>query len=152
MNDPAGPALLVNIDVDDLPKAIRFYCEAFGLRVGRRFGEHVTELLGSSAPIYLLAKPSGSIAVPTSTQGRDYSRHWTPVHLDFVVQDIERAADHAVKAGAKQEAPTRTSNWGRLALMSDPFGNGFCLVQFLGRGYDEIATSEAEALPAAASL
>jgi hypothetical protein len=26
-----------------------------------------------------------------------------------------------------------------LALMADPFGNGFCLVQFLGRGYDEIA-------------
>jgi hypothetical protein len=24
-------------------------------------------------------------------------------------------------------------------LMVDPFGHGFCLVQFLGRGYEEIA-------------
>ena len=32
-------------------------------------------------------------------------------------------------------------NWGKLALMADPFGHGFCLVQFLNRGYDEIATT-----------
>jgi len=24
-------------------------------------------------------------------------------------------------------------------LLADPFGNGFCLIQFTGRGYDEIA-------------
>jgi hypothetical protein len=24
--------------------------------------------------------------------------------------------------------------------MADPFGNGFCLIEFLGRGYDEIAS------------
>ena len=23
--------------------------------------------------------------------------------------------------------------------MADPFGHGFCFIQFLGRGYDEIA-------------
>jgi hypothetical protein len=27
----------------------------------------------------------------------------------------------------------------RLALLADPFGNGFCLLQFTGRGYDAIA-------------
>jgi hypothetical protein len=32
-----------------------------------------------------------------------------------------------------------THEWGRLALMADPFGNGYCFVQFLGGGYDEIA-------------
>jgi hypothetical protein len=32
-----------------------------------------------------------------------------------------------------------TQKWGRLALMADPFGHGFCFVQFLGAGYDEIA-------------
>jgi hypothetical protein len=26
--------------------------------------------------------------------------------------------------------------------MADPFGHGFCLIQFLGRGYDEIADQE----------
>lgn len=28
-----------------------------------------------------------------------------------------------------------------LALLADPFGNGFCLVESVGRGYDEIATT-----------
>ena len=40
------PDLLVNIDVDDLPKAIAFYSDAFGLTVGRRFGAMGVELLG----------------------------------------------------------------------------------------------------------
>ncbi len=133
------PNLLVNIDVDDLEEAIRFYREAFGLTIGRRFGSGGAEMLGSSAPIYLLAKPPGSVATAATGQVRDYGRHWTPVHLDFVVDDIEAAARRAVAAGATQEAPAKTSNWGRLALMADPFGNGFCLVEFLGRGYDEIA-------------
>jgi catechol 2,3-dioxygenase-like lactoylglutathione lyase family enzyme len=30
--------MLVNIDVDDLERGIRFYTEALGLRVERRFG------------------------------------------------------------------------------------------------------------------
>lgn len=134
-----APGLLVNVDVDDLDKAIRFYTEAFALKIGRRFGTGGAELLGSTAPIYLLAKPSGSTATVATSQRRDYSRHWTPVHLDFVVDDIESAVERAKTAGATQEAPVKTSSWGRLALMADPFGNGFCLVEFLGRGYDEIA-------------
>ena len=27
---------------------------------------------------------------------------------------------------------------GRLALLSDPFGHGFCLFELQGRGYDEL--------------
>ena len=45
----------------------------------------------------------------------------------------------AVAAGALLEKPVSTARWGRLALMADPFGHGFCLVEFLNRGYDEIA-------------
>src|SRR5215510_1017668 len=131
--------LLVNIDVDDLPKAVAFYGSAFGLKVGRRFGSSGMELLGGSAPIYLLAKASGTAAAGTTKQVRNYDRHWTPVHLDFVVEDIEVAVKKAVSAGATLETPLTTHKWGRLALMADPFGNGYCLVQFLGRGYDEIA-------------
>jgi hypothetical protein len=29
--------------------------------------------------------------------------------------------------------------WGHLAMMSDPFGHGFCVLQFSGNGYDEVA-------------
>jgi catechol 2,3-dioxygenase-like lactoylglutathione lyase family enzyme len=81
-------ALLANIDVDDLARAQAFYVDALGLRVGRRLGDGVVELLGASSPIYLLQKSSGSAATPTNGWTRDYSRHWTPVHLDFVVDDL----------------------------------------------------------------
>lgn len=130
---------LINVDVDDLNKATRFYETAFGLKVSRRFGTDGVELLGSSAPIYLLLKAAGTAASSTAPVRRSYARHWTPVHLDFVVEEIESAVRGAVDAGARLESAIATHKWGRLALMADPFGNGFCFVQFLGRGYDEIA-------------
>lgn len=133
---------LINIDVDDLSKAIRFYTGAFDLRVGRHFGQDAVELSGGQAPIYLLVKAHGTQATPSSPQVREYSRHWTPVHLDVVVPDMETALKRAIDAGARLEQPVRDSSWGKLALLSDPFGHGFCLVQFQGKGYDEIATDE----------
>ena len=54
--------LLVNLDVDDLEKAIHFYGSAFGLTIGRRFGAAAVEMLGSPVPIYLLAKAPGTPA------------------------------------------------------------------------------------------
>lgn len=131
-------SLLVNIDVDDLEKAIAFYRSAFELHVGRRFGVLGVEMLGSSAPIYLLVKASGTIAAPKVSQQRHYKRHWTSVHLDFVVDDIEAAVQRAVSAGAQIEKPVTSHEWGELALMADPFGHGFCFVQFLGEGYDAL--------------
>jgi predicted enzyme related to lactoylglutathione lyase len=131
--------LLINLDVDDLEKAVRFYSSVFGLRVGRRFGAFGVEMVGSSAPIYLLVKAPGTPASPTTSQRRSYERHWTPVHLDFVVEEIEPVVEKAIAGGAQLEKPIATLEWGRLALMADPFGHGFCFVQFLGRGYDEIA-------------
>jgi predicted enzyme related to lactoylglutathione lyase len=71
---------------------------------------------------------------------RAYERHWTPVHLDFVVQDVDDAIARAVSAGATLERAAETHAWGRIAILADPFGHGFCLVEFRGRGYDEIAT------------
>lgn len=132
--------LLVNIDVDDLAKAERFYTSAFELRVGRRFGEGGVELVGASSRIYLLVKAPGTQATGRPGSERSYDRHWTPVHLDMVVDDLDAAVQRSLTAGAVLERPVRTSAWGRLALMSDPFGHGYCLVQFLGRGYDEIAS------------
>lgn len=129
--------LLVNIDVDDLERATQFYCDGLGLKVGRRF-EGWLELVGSGAPIYLLPKPAGSAVSPAAGQKRDYARHWTPVHLDFVVQDIDASVKRAVAAGATLESEATTHAYGLLALLADPFGNGFCLLQFTGRGYDEI--------------
>jgi predicted enzyme related to lactoylglutathione lyase len=100
---------IANIDVDDLEKATRFYQAAFGLKVGRRFGGRGVEMLGC------------------------------PVAIDFVVEDIESAAQIALAAGARLGAAVFTDRWGKLVLLADPFGHGFCFVQFLGHGYEEIA-------------
>jgi predicted enzyme related to lactoylglutathione lyase len=130
--------ILVNIDVDDLERGTRFYCDGLGLRVGRRF-EGWVELVGAEAAIYLLPKASGSSVSPVTIEKRDYARHWTPVHLDFVVDDIRSAMQRALEAGATLERDVTKHAYGKLALMADPFGNGFCLLEFSGRGYDEIA-------------
>ncbi|HZY03603.1 MAG TPA: VOC family protein [Anaeromyxobacteraceae bacterium] len=132
--------LIVNVDVDDLDRAVGFYTTALGFAVGRRFGRAAIELLGAEVPIYLLVSAPGTPPFPGAGTARDYGRHWTPVHLDFAVDDLEEAVRKAVAAGAKVEAPIAGRKWGRIALLSDPFGNGFCLIQFQGRGYDEIAT------------
>jgi len=134
--------LLANIDVPDLEAAVSFYTAALGLSVGRRFGTFGAELLGASSAIYLLEKPAGTAPTPGARQLREYSRHWTPVHLDFVVPDLAAALARATAAGAKLEGHVRTANWGRIAVLADPFGHGFCLIEFLNRGYDEIASGD----------
>jgi len=134
-------SLLVNIDVDDLARAEAFYRDALGLEAGRRFGDGGVEMLGASSPIYLLSKEPGTIATEAAPATRDYARHWTPVHLDFVVANLAAAIARAEAAGASREGDVRTARWGRIATLADPFGNGFCLIEFLNRGYDEIASS-----------
>jgi predicted enzyme related to lactoylglutathione lyase len=130
--------VLVNLDVDDLERAIAFYGEALGLRLGRRLEPDFVELVGANVPIYLLLKEARSQPFRAAPATRAYSRHWTPVHLDFVVEDVEAAAQQAERAGATREGPITDHAWGRMALMADPFGHGFCLLQFKGRGYDEL--------------
>jgi predicted enzyme related to lactoylglutathione lyase len=129
--------VLVNIDVDDLDAAVGFYTQAFELRVGRRFGRAAVELLGGSSRIYLLRNRPGSAPFDGAPAGREYLRHWTPVHLDLVVPDLEAALARAIEAGATQET-VREHAWGRIAVLSDPFGHGLCLLAFSERGYDAI--------------
>lgn len=135
MPSEATMEFIVNVDVDDLARAERFYREAFGLRPGRRLGDGALEMLGGPAPLWLLLKQPGSAAAPDLLQTRDYGRHWTPLHLDFVVEDIDKAVHVAVAAGARPEEGISDHAWGRLAPMADPFGHGFCFVQFAGAGY-----------------
>src|SRR5690348_14551213 len=129
---------LLNLDVDDIERAVRFYTEAFQLQVGRRFDSDFVELLGLELPLYLLKKSAGSQPFAEAARLRDYGRHWTPLHLDLVVPDIDAAIERALTAGATLEVPARTTEYGRLALLHDPFGHGFCLLEFRGQGYDAL--------------
>lgn len=130
-------SFIVNLDVPDLAAAEIFYTAAFDLRVGRRLGPGALELLGGPTPLYLLQNDAGSAATEDGDV-RDYERHWTPVHLDWVVADIDAALARAVAAGAALERPVRERLWGKIAVLSDPFGHGFCLIQFSDAGYDAL--------------
>ena len=133
-----SPTFVVNIDVAELDRAIRFYADALGLTLHRRlFSGTAAEMRGGPTPLYLLQKTQGSSPSAHTAQVRDYRRHWTPVHLDFVVAEIDTAVERALRCGAKIEGGVQRFGWGRMAVMSDPFGNGLCLVQFIGAGYDD---------------
>lgn len=127
------------IDVDDLERGIAFYTQGLGLRLARRLGNDWAELLGGSSPIDLLANAPGTAPLGEARPARrDYARHWTPVHLDFVVERIDDAAQRLVALGATLERPIADRRWGRMASLADPFGHGIDLLEFKGRGYDEI--------------
>lgn len=129
----------VCIDVDDMDRGVAFYVDGLGLTVGRRFDGKFVELLGAGSPIDLLENPATTKPVPNdTTTTRTYTRHWTPVHLDFVVDDIDAAVARAVAAGATIENAIRTAPYGRIATLADPFGHGFDLLEMNERGYDAL--------------
>ena len=140
-------ALRACIDVDDLDKAIAFYRDALGLTPGRRLGADWVEMLGAQSPIDLLANPAGSACCAgAQAPQRDYRRHWTPVHLDFVVDDVETAVARLTAAGGRLDREIQDRVWGRMANIADPFGNGFCLLEMRGRGYDAMLETGTETL------
>ncbi len=136
--------LLVNIDVSDLEQAVEFYTTGLGLTVRRRLAANIVELQGASSTVFLTEHPAGTLPCPEAPRPREYCRHWTPVHLDFVVPDVELAIRRAESAGARPEGAIREFSWGRYIIMSDPFGHGFCLLQFKGSGYTNLRSHEAD--------
>jgi predicted enzyme related to lactoylglutathione lyase len=128
--------IIINIDVPDLAAAVKFYTAALGLTHTRTLDEDVAELKGASATLYLLQKDTGTGAVKTPPIARDYHRHWTPVHFDLVVADVDAAAARALAAGAKQETGHVDWRGSRCISFSDPFGHGFCFIQFERGSYD----------------
>jgi predicted enzyme related to lactoylglutathione lyase len=127
--------IVVNIDVPELVSAIDFYSSALELELSRIIDDDVAELTGASSVIYLLANVTGSVATNSVGEARRYSRHWTPVHIDFVVDDIVKAADRAIRAGASQESGCVDWRGSKCITFSDPFGHGFCLIEFAGETY-----------------
>jgi len=82
----------ISIDVDDIERAVDFYTRGLGLSVVER-GPDWAHLTHEGQTIFIMQLPRGSDAVENAHSPRDYSRHWTPVHLDFVVADIDNAVE-----------------------------------------------------------
>ena len=83
-----------------------------------------------------------SAAVTGTAIVRNYSDHWTPVHLDIGVDNLDDAIIKAKLFGAKMSAAISSQLFGRLAPMRDPFGHGFCLIEFNEAGDDACITKQ----------
>jgi predicted enzyme related to lactoylglutathione lyase len=119
----------VSIDVPSLEHGIRFYSEAFGFVEAARPIEGFAVLKSGDAEIALLEKAEGTSPAQGATDVRRYERHWTPVHIDFYVQDFEIVFQCVMDAGAKCEKKVEAGEHPAAAFCSDPFGNGFCLIE-----------------------
>jgi predicted enzyme related to lactoylglutathione lyase len=122
-------SLEICIDVADLARGIRFYADAFGFSKISEPYPGVAILAAGGAKITLLEKRERSKPSPKTADVRRYDRHWTPVHLDFHVDDLAAALDRAVKAGAIKEQYFENPEHGSAAFCADPFGHGFCLLE-----------------------
>ena len=122
--------VIINIDVPLLEPAITFYCNAFDLKLERLLDDDVAELTGASTRVYLLQQAEDSIPSEFTSDVRHYHRHWTPIHIDIVVDDMVSAAERVIKAGAKMESECIEWRGSRCISFADPFGHGFCLIQF----------------------
>ena len=127
------------IDVADLERGIAFYCEGLGLSLKRRLSPSWVELEGANLPVFLLGNRPPTAELGGSRMQRSFDRHWTPVHLDFIVPDLDAAVARLTGLGATLDRGIQQREYGRMANLADPFGNGFDLIEFSGSGYDGVS-------------
>jgi predicted enzyme related to lactoylglutathione lyase len=127
------------IEVTDLERGIAFYCDGLGLALKRRLGPNWVELDGANLPIFLLGNRPPMAELGDTRAERNFARHWTPVHLDFIVADLDAAMTRLAGLGASLDRGIQQREYGRMANMADPFGNGFDLIEFSGAGYDAVS-------------
>ena len=117
----------VSIDVSNLKKAETFYVEALGCKKVRDQGSNMVVLSVENCDIYLQEKESGTNPLDSGSVVRDYERHWTPVHLDFICENVDELVSKILKSGGEHEGGD-SGDWGSIAYCADPFGNGFCVI------------------------
>ena len=120
------------IEVAHAEDGARFYADAVGLTIARRLTPKWIELAGAAIPVFVIGD---------RPEPRPYTRHWTPVHLDFIVPDLAAAIARARSAGAAIEKEGEYEPFARTNC-ADPWGNGFDLIQLRGEGYDMLARRE----------
>jgi len=117
----------VSIDVSNLQQAEAFYVEALGCKKVRDQGATMMVISVDNSDIYLQEREPGTNPLKSSKAIRDYERHWTPIHLDFLCDNVDDVVSKIVKLGGKYEGGEE-GDWGAIAHCSDPFGNGFCVI------------------------
>lgn len=121
-------AYSATVDVPDLEAGLAFYGGVFGFAEVARPVPAYAILEAGGQRLGLMWKEDGSRATPAEGTERRYSRHWTPVHLDFHVEDLAAALARVERLGGRCEALHEAPGRRAVAFCSDPFGHGFCLL------------------------
>lgn len=116
------------IDVPDLEAGIAFYGGVLGLREAARPVPAYAILSRDGQSLGLMEKAEGSRPTPAEEVRRGYARHWTPVHLDFHVDDVEATVAAVERLGGTVEQGHAVPGRSRVAFCADPFGHGFCIL------------------------
>jgi len=117
------PRVTPYLHVDGASKAIEFYRTVFGAKErmrlaapGGRIG-HAELEIGNSMIMVADEHPDMNIRGPKSVGG-------TPVTVLVYVEDVDRAFERALKAGAKELRPVQNQFYGdRSGQFEDPFGH-----------------------------
>ena len=126
---PTTTTVSISIDVPSIAQGVAFYCGAFGFSKESEPVPGVAVLRGLNIEICLLEKPAGSKPSRNTSDLRKFERHWTPVHLDFHVDDLNASLKQVEALGAQREQVFDNPEHGSAAFCSDPFGHGFCLLE-----------------------
>ena len=117
--------------VEDLDRALHFYTDVLGLRLGHRSGDYAqldtgTTRLGFYTRRAMEKTLGFSLQPPTQTA--------PGFEIGFKVPDVDAAFAELVAHGATPATPPTTRPWGqRTAYVRDPDGHLIELAQDLGR-------------------
>jgi len=117
------PRVTPYLHVDGASKAIEFYRTVFGAKERMRMAGpdgrigHAELEIGNSMIMLADEHPEMNIRGPKSVGG-------TPVTVLVYVEDVDRAFERALKAGAKELRPVQNQFYGdRSGQFEDPFGH-----------------------------
>ena len=118
--------ITISIDVSNIKKAEEFYIKALGCEKVKDQG-NMSIISAENVKIYLQEKEEGSNPIPSKEVTRTYQRHWTPIHLDFLCDNVSEVVSKILEFGGTQEGGEK-GEWGEIVFCADPFGNGFCVI------------------------
>ncbi|GAA3751085.1 putative enzyme related to lactoylglutathione lyase [Spinactinospora alkalitolerans] len=118
--------LVVVLDTNDVSRLAAFWSAALGFE------------RGEPDPPYLALRDPGGVHpdlllqdVPEPGNGKNR------MHLDLVVDDMNAEVARLVRLGAVQQGEPFTESGHRVAVMGDPEGNEFCVIDHRGAARPE---------------